>query len=1060
MNKLFTKALGLAAAGAIIVPAALAVTSPERLGLNASNAASMPQKAESQTITPPYNEDFSKLNDVRGLGYTIIDMNTADGTHPEQMSSKWTYDFNGIQYDCLICPGMYYADGRGNPVDMDDWIFTPGIKLEKGTKYIYTAKLGAYLPADIEKAEVYIGQSPTVNAMTTNLIPTTEITGVRYSDRTYKTLTKEFTVPADGTYYIGVHGCTPNASIGYKGFLLCFWGWNIDAGVKEGAPAKVSDLKIAAGTDGSKKVDISFTTPLKTLGGTTMNALTKAVIERDGTVVKEFPTPAVGTPLTFSDDNVTEGAHTYTIYAVNTVGNGDRSINDVFVGTNVPGKVENLKAELTSTPGEVKLTWDAPKYDVDGYPTNEGTVSYTIYELTEENNLQVAKDITATTYTYAVCKPEDAQRFNSWYVEAVSSKGKSGVVETIKIPVGADMTLPFAESFSGYKFHNAFIQNSLLNGDKISDGTWSFISTFVEPQDNDGGLITMQGRRVGDSAELVSGRIYMDPTITNPSLTFYYQGLAEINTSGLTVYVKEAGENDWTEVHDVEFSGPYWHKETVDLKNYVGKTIQIRFVGIVGNQASVPLDNIRIGALFDKNLTAGLLTVPEELSFNTSIPLTLQVENTGKEETGNFTVDFFRNGEKLRTVNMTNLQPDETTTALCTDRLSVDDPQNIEYYAVINYADDQFAGDNRSNTAKCILKINNFPVPTITSARMYEDGVNNKGEKNFENVKVKWETPVADGIEPTSVMENFEDASGLATEIPGWTMYDQDGRRHQGIAQLTFGTIVEGASSFFVSDVEELAYARPFQPVSGDKVLSSLVVYDSATGSKQSDDWAVLPALSGKAQTISFYARSYSIGALESFEVLTSTTGKEVKDFTKLAEKTDIDPYWTKFEFDVPEGTKYFAIRCTSNNKQLLLIDDVTYTPSYSEGLPLMGYNVYCDDTKVNKTLVTDNYFIHKGGTQGKKYTVSAVYYKGESKPSKEFISNMDSIEDINADTLGGVTVNGNTINVVAEGNVEVYSIDGKVVFRGVANPSVSVAVENGIYVVKAGRETRKVVVR
>lgn len=1056
MNKLFTKVLGVAAAGAIIVPAAFALASSESLSLNDKNATVNPTDIPTELLTPPFAQDFMKERDNYVFGfYKIINQNSLDGNG--DVGSKWTYDFSGIEYDCLICPGMHYADGRGVPEDMDDWIITPAIKLEKGTKYTYTANLGAYLPSDTEKVEVYIGTQQTVAGMTTNLIPVTEITGVRYSDDTYKTLTKEFTVPADGNYYIGVRGCTKNATDGYNGFLLCFWGWSIDAGVKEGAPAKVNDLSVVAASDGSNKVDISFKTPTMTLGNTQMNSLTKAVIERNGEVVKEVANPAVGTEITFKDEAVTEGAQKYKVYCANSVGNGDPSTVSVYVGANIPTAVTNLNVELTDKVGEVSLSWDAPTVDVDGLPINAGTVSYNIYELTDDNSVPVAKNITTPNYTYSVCGPEDAQRFNSWTVEAVTSKGKSELTQTQKLAVGPSYTLPYAESFAGYKFQTAFTQDPVDEDGELSsksDGSWRFISQYVEPQDNDGGLITMQGRYQGDSAQLVSGRIYLNPEVENPYLTFFYNGLQENNPDVLSVWVSVEG-GKWQLVHNVEFGGPYWHKEKVSLKEFSGKTIQIRFVGTIYSQPSIPLDNIRIGALFNKNLTAGVLSAPEQVSFNTSIPLTLQVENTGNVESGNFTVDFYRNGEKLRTVDMYNLQPDETATALCNDRLSVDDPENIEYYAVINFEGDEYEKDNRSATVKTLLKLNNFPIPTVRAARMYEDGVNNKGEKNFDNIKIKWDAPVREGIEPKPVVETFEDCQGLETEIPGWTMYDKDGLQHVSISQLSFGSILDQPTSFFTVDVEAIAYTRPFQPISGDMVFASLRV----AGSKQTDDWAILPMLSGKAQTISFYARSYSIGVLESFEVLTSTTGKDSKDFTKLAEEKDIDPYWTKYEYNVPDGTKYFAIRCTSLDKQLLIIDDVTYTPSYTEeGLPLVGYNVYCDNVKVNKTPVTDNFYIHKGGTVGKTYSVSAVYYKGESKPSAGFVSNTDGVESV--EMLQGINVVGNTINVSATGEVAIYSIDGKVVYRGVANSNVSVKVESGVYVVKAGRETRKVVVR
>ena len=73
------------------------------------------------------------------------------------------------------------------------------------------------------------------------------------------------------------------------------------------------------------------------------------------------------------------------------------------------------------------------------------------------------------------------------------------------------------------------------------------------------------------------------------------------------------------------------------------------------------------------------------------------------------------------------------------------------------------------------------------------------------------------------------------------------------------------------------------------------------------DDWAISPKLSGKAQTISFYAKSYSNLYRENVEVLYSTTGTDTDDFKSVDVFQSIPQEWTEYRFDVPEGAKYFA---------------------------------------------------------------------------------------------------------------------------------------------------------
>lgn len=1054
MNKLFTRMIGAAIASAVVIPASFAIAASGSASLEPATAA--PLEEAPALITPPFSTDFTKDKDL--LNYTIYDAAPVDG----HLECKWGFDFNEVQYPCLVCPGMYYEamTGAGKPIDSDDWIFTPAIKLNANVKYTYSANLGAYLPSEAEDVEIKLGTAPEVASMTTSLIPVTEITDCSYGEKTYKTLTKEFQVPTSGNYYIGVRACTKNKTGKpfYKGFMLTFWGWSITGGVSTSAPKVVSDLSVKADPNGGKSVAISFKTPVRSVAEQPLTSLTKVVIERDGVEIHSVANPTLDQEITFTDNaaSLTEGAHTYKVYATNAEGNGDPSEIKVFVGINTPGTIAALNAARTDKDGEVKLTWAAPAVDAQGYPSNEGTLSYNIIETTAEATRLVAENVKGTEYTYNAIGQEGGQSYFRWSIEPVSTAGKGALTYSDKLTVGKPYALPYSESFAGYKFHTAF--TSAPVGEQ-AEGAWRFISSFVEPQDNDGGLITMQGRYVGDSAELVSGRIDMGTEIAEPYLTFFYHGMKENNTDGIEVYVAEDGE-EFTMIHEVEQAGPGWHKVQLPLKDYVGKIIRIRFVGIIGNMGNIPLDNISIGALFDKNVTAGLLTVASELDINRAYPVSLLIKNTGKKSTGTFTAKLYRNGELYATQDIGNIEPDESYMHNFRERIKVDDPKELEYYAEVIMDGDEYAADNKSNTAKAVVKENNFPVPAISHCWMYEEGTHPDGSKNFDNVDVVWEEPVREGIEPRQIKENFEDFSSLQTELPGWTMYDEDKLSHLKISELSFGELDTTPSSFFVGDVEEMAYSRPFNPMSGDKVLTSLRVFDENSGETQTDDWAVLPLLNGKAQTISFFAKSYISALPESFEVYTSTTGKEIKDFTKIDTQTGLDAYWKEFKYDVPEGTKYFAIRCTSSEKRMLSLDDFTYTPSYSnEGLPLLGYNVYRNDIKVNTELVTECRFIDRGAHAGDRYNVTAVYSRGESMPSKTEIANWDSVDEITSDALS-VVVAGRVISVAvpADAAVAVYSIDGTRVFAAVGSASTEVA--PGVYVVKAGRVNKKVIVR
>lgn len=98
----------------------------------------------------------------------------------------------------------------------------------------------------------------------------------------------------------------------------------------------------------------------------------------------------------------------------------------------------------------------------------------------------------------------------------------------------------------------------------------------------------------------------------------------------------------------------------------------------------------------------------------------------------------------------------------------------------------------------------------------------------------------------------------------------------------------------------------------------------NAKGGK-TDDWLISPQLSGTAQTISFFAKSTKPNyGNESFEVLASSTGKETADFVLVKAVESVPGEWTKYDAELPAGTSYMAIRCTSNDIFALAIDDIT----------------------------------------------------------------------------------------------------------------------------------------
>ena len=143
---------------------------------------------------------------------------------------------------------------------------------------------------------------------------------------------------------------------------------------------------------------------------------------------------------------------------------------------------------------------------------------------------------------------------------------------------------------------------------------------------------------------------------------------------------------------------------------------------------------------------------------------------------------------------------------------------------------------------------------------------------------------------------------------------------------------------------------------------------------------------------------------------------------------TDMED-WTKFTADLPEGSKYFAIRHTSTDIFGVMLDDVTFNYAGS----MSQYRIYCEGTLVATVDngVTDYTVAADQLTEGEHtFAVTAVYANGqESKPATATIVVVTDIRQI----------------VAAGRPVDVYTVDGKLV----RSQAKSLDGLKGVYVIK-----------
>ena len=314
-------------------------------------------------------------------------------------------------------------------------------------------------------------------------------------------------------------------------------------------------------------------------------------------------------------------------------------------------------------------------------------------------------------------------------------------------------------------------------------------------------------------------------------------------------------------------------------------------------------------------------------------------------------------------------------------------------------------------------------------------------------------------VEP--VTDSFEDYEAFGVNTAGdWSFVDVDGSVTYGFENIQFPNMYS-EMAYIVLDGSYSSFDETFAAHTGNKYMASFAA-EKATN----NDWMISPELSGDAQRVSFFARTYTAqyGA-EPFEFYYSTTGKDIADFVKVDGVAEVPEDWTEFTFDVPAGAKYFAIRCTSADRFIFLVDDVTYTPAglSADDLSLVGYNVYRDGVKLTAEPVAESAYVDASVSDGEhSYVVTVVYDKGESAASNVFtIGVVDGINSV-INASAKVSAVGRIITVTgAEGEqMSIITADGKTIFDGKAADVTRVSVNGGVYIVKVGKTVTKAVVK
>ncbi|MDE6556793.1 MAG: choice-of-anchor J domain-containing protein [Duncaniella sp.] len=981
------------------------------------------------SIVPPYSNTFDSAADM--TMFTIIDAN-GDG-------KTWHFspDNNAPQVD------------YNNMLAADDWMISPALKLEANSAYWVSIDAKGQASNSPEQFELCAGTTPTVAGMIQKVIEPTEIRSEQFNTYGGYIITDEA-----GIYYLGIHGISKRNM-----YALTIDNLSIAAGAPALAPKEVTDFEIVAGPYGALFANITFNAPTKNVKGDDLTEITKIEIARDGEIFAVKTNVQPGAAVKVADSVDEHGTYTYTVTCYNEEGEGETATKQAYIGVPVPAPVSSVTVSVENP--KVTLTWPAVTRDMYDNPIAADQVTYTIID--EGNNI-LAEGIKGTSYTYEYTgKKQEFMRFG---VQSVTEGGRQqGVYGTHLIPLGPaydGLEASFPNGEVGQ--YNFYITTNGGNWIKCTDDGLNGTSKFTEIKsyDGDNGFLAMEGKNVDNSATLVSGLVSLK-NAEKPGVSFFTYVLYDgdnLDTNEITVSVVYPDSVTPIPVKTIvvsDLGSAGWRKVTVPLDEYAGQDVQIAITATTKAYAYTAIDNLKIGALTAKDLSAHAIQAPAKVVAGNDYSVVVEVVNEGFDSIAGYSVELYADGELAATQNITNgLAAEKSEFVEFVRSFSPFATESVIYMAQVVFDGDTYTANNQTN--EIVVEPMASELPAATDL---------KGEATDAGNVLTWGEPDLSNVLPDSYTETFEDAEGFETEFKDWIFIDVDSATIGGLSGYTLPGIPTGTgpASWFVFDASNEQYNTntTFYGANGSKdkhFLCSMYRKDL----KQVDDWAISPELKGIAQTITLMAKAYNQFYAEKFEVYYSTGSTDIADFVQVGETTIVKTQtWTQYSFDLPEGAKRFAIRACSVNAYMLYIDDVTFIPADAQvSLTLAGYDVYRDGVKINSEVITETTFTDTEAEHNKEYTynVVAIFDRGAAIPSNDCTLTTTGLDSL----FGGIAITAGKGEVVitgAEGMaVQVVAVDGKVLFSGLGEAKTTVAVMPGVYVVKAGDKVAKILVR
>lgn len=956
--------------------------------------------------------------------------------------------------------------------DADDWLFLPAASFTD-VNAVYEFRMNCFRSDKYQESfEAKLFTAPNPDAAISTLIEPTELTTTKgdYDEMFASYFSAYFNVPSAGTYYVGIHVTSPKDQ--YRVFMRDFSLKAVD-GMAVTNPKAVSALSAVAGAKGALNAAVTFTLPTATFNGVPYAAdkdLTASVQAAGCDAVTATGKPGETVTVTVPTK---QGDNTITVI----VKDGDMeslpASVSLYTGVERPGTVENLTNTIDSSDYVMHITWEAPVEGVDGGYVAPTGVTYYLCEQGVDG-WEATALIGTDVYSYDYTIPEGSdQEFVSVGILAENFVGMADYLMITSNVMGKPYDAPAVCSFTAGQILLPIVNYGsgyqLLVGNPGKD-----FPDFATPDNASAAYTKLKAGTTQTEAYITLPKV-STKSLKTPALKLdVYGGSADFSIVASAFGVEETVVKSYTAA-DFATKG----RQTLQLDlpaAFNGKNwIELGIRTDISETASFILYGFKIydNVPFDFGVTE--IEGPTQAPIGEEATFIAHVTNLGSQANmipaSSWTLTDAE-GNVVANVSVPAgteaIQPDAETTFKIAFTPTAEQIGDMTLEYTIEKADNKEINDSMTKNFTVAKGV--IPVVTDLTAQ----------EIKFDEVTLAW-TPL---VVSNQVVDSFEDVTPFelddATDMIGqFKRVDGDGSIVYGSQAQKFAEIpgAYGPSSFLCwsqKQVDEiLGSAGTFEAKTGDQFLIAFCPAPETEGAAPvaADDWLISPEVTGGTD-FSFSIRpiTYQYGA-EVIEVMYSAGSDKPEDF-KVLESLEVtgDPQatsttWHDYTFSLPADAKYFAIHYVSKDIFGIMIDDIAYAPAGSSA-KLKGYDIYRDGAVIAPAApCEDGTYTDSTVEENAVYTYMVMPVLSDGLLGLE--SNSLTIRTTGVDGIvagskavyakaGAIVVNGYEGEAVA-----VVSADGKVVASDAhASASKTFTVGSGVYVVKAGKDVVKLIVK